>query len=75
MSGLDFFLIFLCTTVIRSGDNTGDDDDDNDDNKTNSTNNLNCLVFMVAVIKSCFNVMQHLFDLCCINRCMCTVYQ
>lgn len=44
-----FFLIFLCTTVIRSGDNTGDDDD-NDNNKTNSTNDRKCLVFIFVVI-------------------------
>lgn len=48
---IDFFLIFLCTTVIRSGDNTGhNDDDDNDNNKTNSTNNLKCLVIMFAIL-------------------------
>lgn len=53
MSG--FFSNFLCTAVIKSGDNTGDDDD-NDNNKTNSTNDLKCLVIMFVVLKSWFEV-------------------
>lgn len=53
---LIFFLIFLCTTGIRSGDNTGDDNDDNDNNKTNSTNDLKCLLIMFVFFKSCLKV-------------------
>lgn len=72
MNGFDFYF-FLCTTVIRSGDNTGDDDDDNDNNKTNSTNDLKCLVIMLIVLKSCLKSMLNLFNLWCIYQYMYTV--